>query len=269
MSDFCVLCARLRISYLCISLVIGWVIQGANSLVFLTDRLNGKETDILFLFCVSAWIPWWCLWLFLHGWDDKNIRFSILILGVFKDQTLMTFVRVWASANACFPYSLFLSYLLVMFSSCIRVVFAWLWWQQHTFLDAETSLFLIVQGPNFDELCACLSQCTFIHCVNSMILICYPWCIHSELGLNYVFLVHLWWQFVYQMMLVDACFLCFLGSSNRSSWSGPLHRTVLDEDISIALFWSQYVREIQLSSWTFQIRAISSSLLNECLKLPL
>jgi len=173
--------------------------------------------------------------MFFRGWDDKNIRFSILILGVFKDQTLMTFVRVWASANAWFPYSLFLSYLLVMFSSCIRVVFAWLWWQQHTFLDAETSLFLIVQGPNFDELCACLSQCTFIHCVNSMILICYPWCIHSELGLNYVFLVHLWWQFVYQMMLVDACFLCFLGSSNRSSCSGPHHRTVLNEDISMAL----------------------------------
>ena len=76
------------------SLFIGWVIQGANSLVFLTDRLNGKETDILFLFCVSAWIPWWCLWLFLRGWDDKNIRLSILILDVFKDQTLMIFVRV-------------------------------------------------------------------------------------------------------------------------------------------------------------------------------
>ena len=36
---------------------------------------------------------------------------------------------------------------------------------------------LIVQGPDFDELDACLSLCTFIH---------------SELGLNYVFLVYLW-----------------------------------------------------------------------------
>ena len=34
-----------------------------------------------------------------------------------RTKTLMNFVRVWASANACFPYSLFLSYLLVMFSS--------------------------------------------------------------------------------------------------------------------------------------------------------
>jgi len=118
-SDFCVLCARLRISYLCISLVIGWVIQGANSLVFLTDRLNGKETDILFLFCVSAWIPWWCLWLLLHGWDDKNIRFSILILDMFKDQ-------------------------------------------------------------NFDDLCACLSQCK---CMLSLFTV-------PKLSSCYVFLMH-------------------------------------------------------------------------------
>jgi len=85
-----------------------------------------------------------------------------------------------------------------------------------------------VQGPKFDELCACLSQCTFIHCVSSMILICCPWCIHSELGLNFVLLVHVWWQFVYQMMLLDACFFCFLDSSNRSSCSRPIYRTVLD-----------------------------------------
>jgi len=58
-----------------------------------------------------------------------------------RTKTLMTFVRVWASANACFPYSLFLSYLLVMFSSWSVFFFARLWWQEHTFLDAETWLF--------------------------------------------------------------------------------------------------------------------------------
>ena len=140
-----------------------------------------------------------------------------------RAKTLMTFVRVWASANACFPYSQFLSYLLVMFSSW-SVFFL----RGYDDKNIHFSMLRLVQGPKFDELCASLSQCIFIHCVNSMILICCPWCIHSELGLNYVLLVHLWWQFVYQMMLLDACFLCFLDSSNWSSCSRPIYRTVLD-----------------------------------------
>ena len=83
-----------------------------------------------------------------------------------RTKTLMTFVRVWASANACFPYSLFLSYLLVMFSSWS--VFFCAAMMTRTYISRCWDL--IVQGPKFDELCACLSQCTFIHCVNSMIL---------------------------------------------------------------------------------------------------
>ena len=31
----------------------------------------------------------------------------------------------------------------------------WLWWHKYSFLDAET---WFIQGPYFDELCACLSQ---------------------------------------------------------------------------------------------------------------
>lgn len=61
---------------------------------------------------------------------------------------------------------------LVMFFSCI--VFVWLWWQEYTFLDADT---WIVWGPKFDELCACLSQCAFILCVKCMISVCCLWCI--------------------------------------------------------------------------------------------
>jgi len=103
-----------------------------------------------------------------------------------------------------------------------------------------------VQGPKFDELCACLSQCTFIHCVSSMILICCPWCIHSELGLNFVLLVHVWWQFVYQMMLLDACFFCFLDSSNRSSCSRPIYRTVLDG------VWHCKKKKSVMPKWMFE-----------------
>jgi len=159
-----------------------------------------------------------------------------------RTKTLMTFVRVWASANACFPYSLFLSYLLVMFSSWS--VFFCAAMMTRTYISRCWDL--IVQGPKFDELCACLSQCTFIHCVSSMILICCPWCIHSELGLNFVLLVHVWWQFVYQMMLLDACFFCFLDSSNRSSCSRPIYRTVLDG------VWHCKKKKSVMPKWMFE-----------------
>jgi len=56
-------------------------------------------------------------------------------------------------------------------------VLPWLGWQKHTFLDPDT---WCVQGPNFDDLCACLSQCK---CMLSLFTV-------PKLSSCYVFLMH-------------------------------------------------------------------------------
>ena len=56
-------------------------------------------------------------------------------------------------------------------------VLPWLGWQKHTFLDPDT---WCVQGPNFDDLCACLSQCK---CMLSIFTV-------PKLSSCYVFLMH-------------------------------------------------------------------------------
>lgn len=156
--------------------VIGWLlIQDSNSLEYVADRLNGKGAYILLDFlvvvflAVLGWLGWQHTFLDPDTWCVQGPNFDDLCACLSQCKcmlSLFTFPKIWPCA-------------LVMLS-CASV---WLWWQEHIFSRCWD---LIVQGPNFDELCACLSQCTFVLC-ERYILICYPWCIwvsfHSKLGL--------------------------------------------------------------------------------------
>ena len=130
------------------------------------------------------------------------------------------------------------------FLGCVSLdVLPWLGWQKHTFLDPDT---WCVQGPNFDDLCACLSQCK---CMLSIFTV-------PKLSSCYVFLMirvffaRLWWQ---EHTFLDAETWLFKDQSLMSSvrvWaSAPLftvwtvwslfviHGVSIPNSGSIMFFW--------------------------------